>query len=214
MFESLCRYEHSSKRVLLLHTLNYNQCEMLTMYFALLLSLVVTAQSEDLRGVRMTITPAGYQFQPNDASVQLLSTRSLSSSIRCARACISTLGCRTFDYDRSSSGRCRLYEADQTTGQTIASVSASIVGSVSLTSQQFTSFNQTPCSTHCSNDPYLSCSTNNTCQCAARTYWDGSMCRPQKLIGASCIGNNECRSDLGFVCLQFFQCGREYQRWR
>ena len=182
------------------------------MYYALLLSLIVTAHSKDLRSVRMAITPTGYEFQPSDASVQLLSTPLVSSPIRCARACVLTLGCRTFDYDRAGAGRCRLYEADQSTGQTISSGSTSIVGSVSLTHQQFTSFNQTPCSTFCSNDPYLSCSSNNTCQCAARTYWDGSMCRPQKLIGASCTGDNECRSDLGFVCLQFFQCGREYHR--
>ena len=178
--------------------------------YVLLASLLLTADARDLRGVRMTITPTGYEYQPNDASVQLLSTRFVSSTIRCARACASTFGCRTFDYDRSGSNRCRLYEADQTTGQTTVSASPSIVGSVFLTSQQFTSFNRTPCSTYCSNDAYLSCSTNNACQCAAHAYWDGSMCQPQKLTGAPCTIDNECRSDLGFVCLQFFQCGRKH----
>ena len=178
--------------------------------YVLLTFVLSTADSRDLRNVRMTITPAGFEFSPNDASVQLLDTRFVSSTIRCVRACLSTFGCRTFDYDRSSSGRCRLYEADQTTGLTVPSVSPSIVGSVSLNSQQFSSRNQAPCSTYCSNDPYLSCGTNNTCQCAGRTYWDGSLCRLQKLIGASCTIDMQCRGDLGLVCLPFSQCGREY----
>ena len=183
------------------------------MYYLLLVFIFNQASSQNPHGVCMIITPAGYEFQPSDASIQLLSTRSLPSMLRCAQACTSTSGCRTFDYDTSGSSRCRLYEGDQNTGQTIPSVSTSVVGTVSITSQPFSAFDQTPCSTHCNNDPYLSCSTNNTCQCAARTYWDGSVCSLQKLIGASCTDNTQCRGDLGFVCLQFFQCGREYSRF-
>ena len=183
------------------------------MHCLLLLLFIASLHSQTLRDARLMMTPSGYEFRPEDESVQTLDTRSVSSTIRCARACVSTPGCRTFDYDKSGAGRCRLYEADQTTGQTVGSSSASVVGSVSISQQQFTSFNRTPCSTYCTNHLYLSCNTNNTCQCAARTYWDGSVCRPQKLLGAPCTGDKECRSDLGFLCLQFFQCGREYLQW-
>ena len=179
------------------------------MHYLLLILLSVCIESQEVRDARKTMTPAGYEFRPKYSSIQSLGTRSVSSTIRCARACLLTLGCRTFDYDKSGAGRCRLYEADQTNGQNVASSATSIVGSVSITQQQFSSFNRTPCSTYCTNHLYLSCNTNNTCQCAARTYWDGSVCQLQKFTGASCTKNEQCRGDLGYVCLQFFQCGRE-----
>ena len=180
---------------------------MYCLLFALILIRSIDAQ--DTHAAYMILTPSGYEFQPANATVQLLSTRYTSSTIRCAQACASTSGCRTFDYDRSGSGRCRLYEADQTTGTTIPSTFSSIVGSMSITHEQFTSFNRTPCSTYCSGHPYLSCNANDTCQCPAGAYWDGYVCRFQKLTGPSCTKNSECRSDLGLTCLQFFQCGRE-----
>ena len=180
------------------------------MYYLLLALLVRLIHAQNMRATHMNLTSPGYEFQPTNASVQLLSTRHVSSSLRCARACASTSGCRTFDYDSSASRRCRLYEADQTTGVSIPSVSSSIVGSMSITSQQFTSLNRTPCSTYCSDSRYLACGANNTCQCAARTYWDGSVCQLQRLTGRACSSDGECRSDLGLVCLQFFQCGCEY----
>ena len=180
------------------------------MHYLLLLLLVIPIHTQTVYNAYMTMTPAGYEFQPKNASLQFLTTRYVSSSLRCAQACVSTLSCRTFDYDSSGSSRCRLYEADQTTGENIPSVSSSLVGSLSLTDQQFTSFNQNPCSTYCDNNLYLSCGANDTCQCAARTYWDGSVCQLQKFIGTSCLSDSECRGDLGLVCLQFFQCGREY----
>ena len=184
------------------------------MHSLLLVLLIRSILAQNIRDAHMTVTTEGYGFQPSNASVQLLATRSLSTFVECAQACLSTSGCRTFDHDRSASGRCRLYEADQTTGKNIPSASSSIVGSMSITSQQFTSFNRTPCSTHCNNHPYLSCDANDTCRCAAGAYWDGSVCRLQKLTGPSCIKNGECRSDLGLVCLQFFQCGRKCHRSR
>ena len=180
----------------------------------LLVLLISSIHAQNVRDGHMTMTAGGYEFQPNNASVQLLTTCYRSTAIRCAQACLSTLGCRTFDYDSSGSRRCRLYEADQTTGKNIPSTASSIVGAMSITSQQFTSFSRTPCSTYCSGNPYLSCNNNDTCQCAAGAYWDGSVCRLQKLTGPTCTTNSECRSDLGLVCLQFFQCGREYHRSR
>ena len=181
-----------------------------TMHYLLLVQILSSINAQSVRDAYMTLTSPGYEFQPINASVQLLSTRYATSSLRCAHACVSTLGCRTFDYDRSNSSRCRLYEADQITGKSIPSVSSSIVGSMLITSKQFTSFNRTPCNTHCSGNSYLSCNANDTCVCATQTYWDGAVCQLQKLTGASCTTNSECRGDLSLVCLQFFQCGREY----
>ena len=184
------------------------------MYCFLLLLFLRSLYAQRAYDVYMTMTPAGYEFQPENASVQLISTLYAPSSLQCAQACASSLGCQTFDYDSYGVHRCRLYQADQSTGKNIPSAPSSIVGSISITSQQFTSFNRTPCSTYCSGNPYLSCDANDTCQCAARTYWDGSICRPQKVTGPSCTTNSECRSDLGLVCLQFFQCGRKCHRSR
>ena len=184
------------------------------MYYLLLVLLLRAIHTQRVYDTYITLTSSGYEFQPENVSIQLLSTLYVPSSTDCARLCALTVGCRTFDHDRANPSRCRLYEADQTSGQNIPSTSLSIVGSVSITSQQFTSFNRAPCSTYCSVNPYLSCDANDTCQCAARTYWDGSVCRPQKLTGPSCSNDKECRSDLGLVCLQFFQCGREYHRSR
>ena len=183
------------------------------MYY-LLLALIHSIHAQHIYDAYMSMMPAGYEFQPVNVSVQLLTTCYLSSFLRCARACALTPGCRTCDFDSSGSNRCRLYEADQTTGRIIASPSSLLVGSVSLTNQQFNFFNQTPCNPYCSDNLNLACNANDTCQCPARTYWDGSMCRLQKFTGASCSSDSECRGDLDFVCLQFFQCGREYCRYR
>ena len=184
------------------------------MHHLLLLLIMNPLHAQNARQAYITMTPAGYEFQPSNPSVQLLSTRYVTSSIRCSQACLSTLGCRTLDYDQSGSGRCRLYEADQTTGTTILSASPSIVGSMLITSKQFSSFNRTPCSTYCSGNPYLSCDVNDTCLCAAGSYWDGSVCQLQKLTGPPCLSDSQCRGDLGLVCLQFFQCGRKYHSYR
>jgi hypothetical protein len=181
------------------------------MYYLFILLLVNTIYSQDLFNTRMTLTPTGHEFQPMNMSVQLLNTVYVSTRIRCAKACVQIGDCRTFDYDSSLSGRCRLFEADLTTGQIISSSSStSIVGSTLITNDMFVSFGNTPCNFNCKNSPYLSCNINNTCQCEGHTYWNGTTCDLQKFTGASCSVNNECRVDLNLTCLQFFQCGREY----
>ena len=89
------------------------------MHYLLLLLLVIPIHTQTVYNAYMTMTPAGYEFQPKNESLQRLTTCYVSSSLRCAQACVSTLSCRTFDYDSSGSSRCRLYEADQTTGENI-----------------------------------------------------------------------------------------------
>ncbi len=186
-------------------------CTIGIMYYLFILLLINSVHSQNVFNALMTLTTTGHEFQPINMSVQLLNTIYVSTYLRCAEACAQTGGCRTFDYDSSLLGRCRLFEADLTTGQIISSSSStSIVGSILITNNMFASFGYTPCSTNCGNSPYLSCNINNTCQCEGHTYWNGKTCDLQKFTGASCSVNNECRVDLNLSCLQFFECGREY----
>ena len=181
------------------------------MYHLIFLLLIKSIYSQDLLKTRMTITAAGYEFQPVDISKQLLDTTSVSTRMRCARVCALTEGCRIFDFNSSILGLCRLFEGDQTTGEIISSSSlTSIVGSISITSSLFSAFGNTPCNNYCRNNPYLSCNINNTCQCRGYTYWDETMCQLNKFTGTSCTANNQCRTDLNLTCLQFFKCGRKY----
>jgi hypothetical protein len=64
-----------------------------------------------------------------------------------------------------------------------------------------------PCSA-CSDNRYLAC-VNRSCHCLPHTYWTGFKCAPQLLLGAHCTEASQCRTDLNYTCLQFFQCGRK-----
>ena len=94
-------------------------------------------------------------------------------------------------------------------GSIIASSSSqSRVGSIKVRSEQFIYRGQ-PCS-FCQGSRYLTC-MNNTCQCPAHTFFDGTLCQSQKLLGADCNNNTECRLDQNYTCLPRQQCGRKYQ---
>jgi hypothetical protein len=82
----------------------------------------------------------------------------------------------------------------------------SAVGQIELYPEFFSAYGA-PCSA-CVESRYLTC-INSTCTCLRHTYWTGSICASQNLRGGQCISSNQCRADLNYTCLQFFQCGRK-----
>jgi hypothetical protein len=150
----------------------------------------------------------GFQFAPVDQQALLLSITTTNSILSCTRLCHSTIQCRIFDFD-SQSSRCRLFEGNMTTMGSIvvSSSSQSRVGSINLLPAQFVNHGQ-GCS-FCQGSRYLTC-MNGSCQCPIHTYFDGSICESQKLLGGICGNNTECRSDLNYTCLSRQQCGRKY----
>ncbi len=175
-------------------------------YQLLFVILFGCAYSQNI-GTYFTLSNEGMQFLLIN-STQLLDTITISSLKKCAAICVRFLPhCRTFEFD-SSTLQCRLIEGDLTTGQIIPSTSSSksIVGSMKLAPELFTSYGQS-CS-QCVGNPFFTC-INGTCQCALHSYFDGSMCKLQQFTGAQCNSSNACRTDLNLTCLQFFQCGRK-----
>ena len=148
---------------------------------------------------RIMFSPAAHEFQPRD-SIQLISVTTARSRTICSAACNEQPICRTFDYD-SASTRCRLFEADQTTGSIIPSISStSIVGNVLISPSQFFHIHNQSCET-CQEDRYEYCSINgSTCQCRPHTFWNGSICLLQLFENDTCSQIDACRSDLNLTC--------------
>ncbi|UJR34289.1 hypothetical protein I4U23_021693 [Adineta vaga] len=151
------------------------------------------------------LSDIGYQFSPVNYQALVLIELTSKSLFSCTRTCHSTSRCRIFDYDGQAQ-YCRLFEGDiATMGSFINSASPqSRVGSLKIHQQQFINRGQ-PCS-FCQGSRYLRC-LNNTCQCQINTYFDGSICQSQKLLGAICYNTTECRQDLNYTCLARQQCG-------
>lgn len=154
------------------------------------------------------LSSSGFQFSSVDEQALLLSINTANSMFSCTRLCHSNGRCRIFDYDGQSHS-CRLFEGNITTmGSIVASSSSqSRVGSIKLHPDQFV--NRGLACSFCQGSRYLTC-TNNTCQCQPHTYFDGSICQSQKLLGGDCGNTTECRSDLNYTCLSRQQCGRKY----
>ncbi|CAF3771697.1 unnamed protein product [Adineta steineri] len=153
----------------------------------------------------MNLSPPGFQFLPINYQALFLSQINTMSFISCAQACHSNGNCRIFDYDAQSL-LCRLFEGNIITmGSIVASSSTqSRVGSKIYYAEQFINLGQA-CSL-CVGSRYMRC-INNTCQCEIHTYFDGSICQSQKLLGNVCTNSTECRSDLNYTCLPRQQCG-------
>jgi hypothetical protein len=153
------------------------------------------------------LSSSGFQFSPVDEQALLLFGITTNSLISCTRMCHSTGCCRIFDYDGQSDW-CRLFEGDIVTmGSIIASSSSqSRVGSIKFNPVQFVNHGQS-CS-FCQGSRYLTC-LNGTCQCQPHTFFNGSICQSQKLLGSDCNNSIECRSDLNYTCLPRKQCGRK-----
>jgi hypothetical protein len=151
----------------------------------------------------------GFEFSPIDEEALFILESNVDSIIACALTCHSTAQCRIFDFD-DQSHRCRIFEGDiATMGSVVTSslFARSIVGSIELHPEFFANHGQ-PCS-YCQGSRYLTC-INATCQCQSHTFFDGSMCQSQQLMGAECNDSTECRNDQNYTCLPRQQCGREY----
>jgi len=150
----------------------------------------------------------GFEFSPIDEQALFLLESNANSIMSCFQTCHLTAQCRIYDFD-DQSHRCRIFEGDiATMGVVVASTSSlSRVGSIELRPELFANEGQ-PCS-FCQGSRYLRC-INDTCQCQPNTFFDGSMCQSQKLLGSECINSTECRNDLNYTCLPRQQCGREY----
>ncbi|CAF4048940.1 unnamed protein product, partial [Adineta steineri] len=130
------------------------------------------------------------QFQPAN-SIELLETQSVSSFMQCGYICNRNIQCRTFDYN-SSSMICRIFEGALDTGSIVSAAPTSRVGFIKYSSLYFIAINQ-PC-TQCIESRYLTC-LNNTCQCPAHSFYNGSQCENQRYENASCLNNDWCRQD-------------------
>ncbi|CAF1531684.1 unnamed protein product [Adineta ricciae] len=148
---------------------------------------------------RITFSAIEHEFQPVN-SVQLILVTIAKSRTMCSVACNEQPFCRTLDYD-SASGRCRLFEADETTGSIISSTSpTSIVGTVSISSLEFVHIHNESCKA-CQQDRYEYCPINgNTCQCWPHTFWNGSVCLLQLFENGTCSQLDACRDDFNLTC--------------
>ena len=157
----------------------------------------------------MKISSNGLEFQPR-SSIQLLSTKTLSTFTRCAAACDQLVSCRTFDYD-STSKQCRLFEGDSSTGSIISSSSStSFVGSIRIAADLYSPIHNLSCQ-FCEQNRYEVCSMNtSTCQCPEHAYWNGYICALQLFTNDTCENAIECRSDLNLTCT--FDCSSQSSR--
>lgn len=143
---------------------------------------------------------SGNEFVPIDPE-QLLTTFTVRSVLHCHTECNQLIQCRTFDYDKASH-RCRLLEADETTGSVVITASCpdSHVYFVQMSATNYASSHNQPCD-RCEHSRYEICQSNSTCQCPPHTYWNGSMCLVQLLENQTCSHESACRSDLNQTCL-------------
>ena len=172
---------------------------------------VVHSQPQSISyGWQSTIifSDSGFEFLPTDEQALLVYQEIADLQLTCAQSCHSNVLCRIFDFDPQS-GRCRIFEGDVATMGSIvgSSSSQSIVGHIDIDSQLF-AYQGQPCS-FCEGSRYLTC-INSTCQCQSHTFFDGSICRSQNLLGTQCTNETQCRMDLNFTCLPRQQCGRKY----
>ncbi|CAF0873571.1 unnamed protein product [Adineta steineri] len=157
----------------------------------------------------VTFSSYGFEFSPIDEQALFILESNVNSIMSCVQTCHSNTQCRIFDFD-DQLHRCRIFEGDITTMGSVVTSSLSvrsIVGTIELQPDNFVNRGQ-PCS-YCQESRYLTC-INVTCQCQSHTFFDGSICQSQKLLGAECIDSTECRYDLNYTCLPRQQCGREY----
>ena len=165
------------------------------------------------------ISNFGYTFVPFDSTVNPFMTSTQRSFIRCYAQCNQRMTCRTFDFDQDS-GQCRLWSDDLTTGSIVAVPlkPRSKAGTIKFTPYVYAATHNQPC-WKCADSRYEVCSsTTATCQCPSMTFWNGTVCLPQRYRYQSCSTLDTCRSDLNLECLDTncnsnFQCmnqTREY----
>jgi hypothetical protein len=120
--------------------------------------------------------------------------------------CNPRIACRTFDFDEDT-GQCRLWSDDLTTGMISLAVPAkprSRVGIIQLTSNTYASIHNQSCS-KCAQSRYEVCDPiSSTCQCPSMTFWNGSMCLPQRYMNQACETPDSCRADLNLECIDTY----------
>ncbi|CAF1429106.1 unnamed protein product [Adineta steineri] len=189
---------------------------MVSFYRRLLLTLFILIISQTLETTKniwqsiFDVSNLGLEFSPADEQALLLLDTTARSLLNCAQMCEMIARCRTFNYDMQMK-HCRLYQGDiDSTGEVAPSASSqSVCGSIKLIMENFADYGG-PCSI-CDGSRYLTC-MNSTCHCQPNTFFNGSMCRSQKLIGGGCTSNNQCRNDLNLKCLLNNQCGSVRQQ--
>ena len=180
------------------------------MFFVLLLIMTLLHRSYQFYS-NADITNFGYTFLPYDNSAQPFLTGIQLTFVRCYAQCNQRIICRTFDFDQDS-GQCRLWSDDLTTGSIVAAPSKpqSKVGTVKLTTAAYAAIHNQPCG-KCADSRYEVCdSTTLTCQCPPMTFWNGTMCLPQRYRYQSCSTIDTCRADLNLECLDT-NCNSIYQ---
>ena len=152
-----------------------------------------------------TVSDNGWEFAPFDENALLLYETNSDSIPSCASECHTLRICRIFNFDGETK-HCRLYEGEiDTTGFIVASASRqSVYGSIELVSQDFVDYGLSYSS--CEDSRFLTY-IDSICQCQLHTYFDGSICRSQKLEYGFCNDYTECRQDLGLTCQVDMQCG-------
>lgn len=155
-----------------------------------------------------TISEKGLEYSPFDQSALLLYETNSDSISSCALECHALRVCRIFNYD-GETNYCGLFEGEiGATGVMVTSGSfQSVYGSIELDSQDFVAYDLS-CS-FCQDSQFLTC-INALCQCQFHTYFDGSICRSQKLEYGFCNNHVQCRQDLGLICQANMQCGCWY----
>lgn len=147
------------------------------------------------------ISEVGREFVPVDASLPLLFTFTTEKDLYCHAECNKRIDCRTFDFD-GSSGQCRLWDTDLSTGSILVSPGKpqSVVGTIRLSSNTYTNTHNRSCDA-CAESRYEICDANsNTCQCPPKAFWNGSMCLARLLRNQICSQVDSCRSDLNLTC--------------
>ena len=180
------------------------------MLFSIILMIIILSPIHSVYHVEIRLSSLGYQFQYRD-STQLILNLIAQNRIICSAACNQQALCHAFDYD-STSGRCRLFEGDLTTGSLVPSASPiSLVGIVLITPSLFFPMHDRPCQA-CQENRYEYCPINmSTCQCRPHTFWNGSICSLQLFENDTCSQIDACREDLNLACNQngngtFLQC--------
>lgn len=166
-----------------------------------------TSANSNIWQAYVQLSDYGLQFSSYDQQA-FLHSDIRKSVLACVQKCFTIIKCRTFNYD-TVIRYCSLYEGDaDTTGLVVPSYSSdSRYGYIQLTVKDFINHGQS-CS-YCENHRYMTC-INSTCQCQIHTYFDGSICRSQKLNGSGCSSDIECRSDMNLTCSSNNQCSCKY----
>lgn len=181
---------------------SYHHLDFLIYYIVITVSFeMITNASESY----FTISEKGLEYSPFDQSALLLYETNSDSISSCALECHALRVCRIFNYD-GETNYCDLFEGEiGATGVMVTSGSfQSVYGSIELDSQDFVAYGLS-CSS-CQDSRFLTC-INALCQCQFHTYFDGSICRSQKLEYGFCNNHVQCRQDLGLICQANMQCG-------